>query len=74
MRVGPEPGRRDAHHPQHLERATLDLRLGDPPLVGAQRLGEVIGDPHQRVQPGQRLLEDHRQLGAALGEHLPRRQ
>jgi hypothetical protein len=26
---------------------------------------EVLRDPHQRVQPGQRFLEDHPQLGAA---------
>src|SRR5664279_1819620 len=42
-------------------------------MVRLQGLLEVLGDPHQRVQPGQRLLEDHPQLGSALGEQLPPR-
>ena len=65
VRVGLVAGRRDAHQPQDLERALADLLLGQVGLVLLDGLLEVLGDPHQRVQPGQRLLEDHAELGAA---------
>ena len=62
----------DPHQPQHLQRAPVDLALADGAVVGLERLGEVVADPHQRVQPGQRLLEDHAEVAAAHGVLLLR--
>ena len=59
VRVGRVARRRDAHQPQHLERPLADDLLAQPGLVLPDRLLEVLGDPHQGVEPGQRLLEDH---------------
>ena len=36
-----------------------------------ERLPEVILDPHQRVQPGHRLLEDQPEVGTAEPTQLP---
>ena len=53
----------DAHQPEHLQRTVPDLVLGSKFwLVLLDRLLEVLGDPHQRVQTRQRLLEDHAEL------------
>ena len=56
-------GRRDADTAEGLERAPADLVVGDVRLVGVQRLGEVVRDPHERVEPGHRLLEDEADRG-----------
>ncbi len=72
VRVGVVARGRDAHHPQRLQRPSLDLGLADRLVVRLQGLGEVLADPHQRVQPGQRLLEDHAQVAPAHGVLLLR--
>ncbi len=40
-------------------------RAAGPPAVEPQRLGEEVADPAHRVDAGARVLEDHRDLGAA---------
>src|SRR6185295_18923694 len=73
MRIAAKPGRRDAHAAQRLERAVPDFRLRQLGLVRPQRLAEVILDPHERVEPRHRLLEDQPDLRAAeLAQPPPR--
>ena len=49
-------------------------RVGQLRLVLLERLAEVILDPHQRVQPCHRLLEDQPELGPAEPPELLRRE
>ena len=53
----------DADQPEQLDRALAGLRLGDV-AVGADRLDELLADLVERVQRGQRVLEDHRDVVA----------
>ena len=69
MRVLAEPGRRDPHPAEGLERAPLDLGVGEVRLVLLERLAEVVGDSQQRIQPRHRLLEDQPELRAAHPTH-----
>ena len=58
-------GPRDADIGEHLDGARLGLLAGLP--VGAQHLGDLLANAHQRVQRRHRVLVDHRHLGAADG-------
>ena len=49
---------------EHLDRLVERLLLRDV-LVLADRLGDLVADPVVGVQRGHRVLEDHRDLGAA---------
>ena len=49
--------------PQRVQRAAPHLGLGQLRLVRRERLAEVVLDPHQRVEPGHRLLEDQPDSG-----------
>ena len=40
------------------------------PLVEADALGDLVADPHHRVEMAGRVLEDHADLAAAHREHL----
>ena len=71
VRVLAEARRRDAHAAERLERALLDLRVPQVALVRLQRLPEVVLDPHQRVEPRHRLLEDEADLRAPEPPYLP---
>ena len=59
------PGRRDAHAAQRLQRAGCDLSLLRAPFVGLAAPPRSARDPHERVEPGHRLLEDHAELAPA---------
>ena len=67
-----EPLRRvaDADQLQQLERAPA-RRLGQETLVDQEHLVDLLLDPMQRVERGQRLLEDHRDAVAADAAHDP---
>ena len=72
VRVVVEAGGRDPHRAQSFEGALPDLVLGQLGLMGVQRFGKMLGYPHERVEPGHRLLEHEAQGGAAHGTHLRR--
>ena len=63
--VGACGGLRDADEVEHLDRASLRLVARDL-LVCAHGFGDLIADLQHRVQRGQRILEDHRELRAAV--------
>ena len=67
VRVGPQPvGRaRDADPLHHLDRAVERLGLGDLVVVDADLLDDLMTDPVHRVQRAHRVLEHHRDPGAA---------
>ena len=71
MRVGVDApgGVGDLDHPEQLDRARARRRLGHA-LVGADRLDDLRAHAVERVQRGQRILEDHCDLVAA---HLAQR-
>ena len=66
VRVGAEPvaGVRDAHQGEHLRRARAARLLGDV-VVRLDGLHELVADLVERMQRGERVLEDHRDLLAA---------
>ena len=59
-RVGGMPIRPSVSSERRRDLARRQLRL-----VLLERLLEVLGDPHQRIQPCHRLLEDQAELRAA---------
>ena len=71
--VDPEPGIGNAHFVEELDRAPSRLPAGEAP-VQPQHLGELEADREHRVERGHRLLEDHRQVGAAQRAQLRRRE
>ncbi len=75
MRILADPARGfgDADQLQHLDRA-LERRPPGEALVQGQRLGDLAADGQDRVERGHRFLEDHRDVVAADGAHLGRRQ
>ncbi len=62
----------DADESEQLDRACSRLRLGDV-LMHAHGLDQLRADLEERVQRGQRVLEDHRDVVAADRAHLDRR-
>ncbi len=74
-RIGVDLAQRvgDAHLVQQLDRA-LARRAPGETAVQLQHLLELVADGEHRVQRRHRLLEDHRDLGAADVAQLPRRQ
>ena len=59
-------GPRDADVGEHLDGPRPAASCARPP-VGAQHLGDLLADAHQRVQRRHRVLVHHRHLGAADG-------
>ena len=55
----------DAHSSQQLQRPLLRVTLGNL-FVEQHGLGQLLADLHDGVQAGQRVLEDHAQLVAAV--------
>ena len=53
-----------------LDRAVARRRTGQA-LVAAQRLGDLVADGVDRIEGGERLLEDHGDAVAAHALHLP---
>ena len=53
-----------------LERARRRRPGGSSSAVGLEGLGDLVADPHDRVQRRHRLLEDHADLAAAHVAHL----
>ena len=43
---------------------------GRQPLVIADTFGDLVADPHDRVEMAGRVLEDHADLAAAHLQHL----
>ncbi len=68
-RVGGMPIRPSVSSERRRASASRQLRL-----VLLERLREVLLDPHQRIQPRHRLLEDQAELGPAQPPQLGRRQ
>jgi hypothetical protein len=60
----------DAHQLEHAQRFGPRLRRALA-LVLADRLGDLVARGEHRVQRGHRLLEDHRDIGAADAAHHP---
>lgn len=60
----PLPGRGDADPLHQLHRSATGVLTGHP-LVDLEHLPELGADAEDRVQRGQRVLEDHRHLRAA---------
>ncbi len=58
VRVLAKARRRDPHPPERLQRALAYLAVAETRFVLLERLLEVILDPHERIQPRHRLLED----------------
>ena len=67
----PPLGDRDADPLEQLDRAPVAIPPGDV-LVRADGLLDLVADPHHRVERAHRVLEDHRQVGAAQPLQLPR--
>jgi hypothetical protein len=63
--VHPLPGLRDADPGQQLHRPLVRLLLADRLVVGTDHLGDLPAHLVQRVQAGQRVLEDDGDLRAA---------
>jgi hypothetical protein len=72
VRVLAEAGRRDPRPPERLQRPLANLAVAEIGLVLFERLAKVVLDPHQRVQPRHRLLEDQAELGTAQSRELLR--
>jgi hypothetical protein len=49
-----------AHVLQQAEHAPLDQGTAERRVVELQHLGDLVAHPHQRVERGHRLPEDHR--------------
>ncbi len=71
MRILFEPARavRDADKLQQFERARRRLLVGHFE-VNLQGLHHLLADREHRIERGHRLLEDHRDVAAALLAHL----
>ncbi len=63
--IDPLPRLRYPDAIEHLDGALVCLLLGDGLVVSADHLRDLPPDPVQRVQAGQRVLKDHRDLGPA---------
>ena len=61
---------RDTYPAQKLHGPFRGLLFGNRLVVGPDHLGDLPPDPVQRVQAGQRVLEDHRDARAADVPHL----
>ena len=62
-------GLRQTHGTKRLQRAGAGLGAGNG-IMGADRLGQLVANRHDRVQGGHRFLKDHRDAVAAQGAHL----
>src|SRR4029077_14587752 len=71
--VEPPRRRRDAHALEQFECARPGLAPGSA-LVSYYGLGDLVADPIDRVERKPRLLEDHRDGGAAIGCEIALRQ
>ncbi len=71
--VGPLLRVRHADGVQQLDRSLAGGPLGEP-LVQQQRLGDLVADGEDRVERGQRLLKDHRDVVATDPAHRLLRQ
>ncbi len=60
---------RNTHFLQQAKDARRDLGLGEL-RVNPEHLADLVADRAQRVERGHRLLEDHRDAGAAHLAHL----
>ena len=71
VRILAHPHRRrgDAHRVQQLAHPLAQRPAAHRPVV-IGRLGDLAVDAEQRVQRGHRVLQDHRDLGAADVAHL----
>ena len=71
MRIFQRPPLRfgDPDQAQHVDRLLPGLPGGDLP-VQPDHFGDLVADPHHRVERGHRLLEDHRDAIAADLPHL----
>ena len=71
MRIFPRPllGLGYPHQAQHVDRLVPGF-LGGQLAMQPNRLGDLVADPHHRVERGHRLLEDHRDAVAADRAHL----
>ena len=76
VRIAVQPllGSRNADERQQFERARARRGATAHLAMGAQRLGELVADPVERIERGHRLLEDHAELAAAIAVELARRQ
>ena len=63
--VEPAARRGDLHLFEQFERA-LPCVASAEPAAPAQHLGDLRADPHDRIERGHRLLEDHRHVAAAM--------
>ena len=70
MRIGVHPAGRigDAHLPQRLDRTGAGIAPRQA-LMQPHRLGDLVADPHHRVQMRRRVLEDHPDPAAAHLAH-----
>ena len=59
------PGRAGRPGPAARRRAARGLRRSGRGAVDQHRLGDLVADPHGRVERGHRLLEDHGDVAAA---------
>ena len=60
-------GQRNLAHGVDHQRA--DGGAGEPRLMRADSFGDLLADPHHRVERGHRFLEDHRNIAAAAAAH-----
>ena len=65
----PPLGLGDPDQAQHFD-GLLPRLLAGHRSMQADRLGDLVADPHHRVERGHRLLEDHRDAVAADRAHL----
>ena len=75
VRVGRQPAFRvgDAHEVEELDRPRPGLAPRQA-AMGDQRQRDLVADPVERIERGHRLLEDHRDLGAADAVQRRRRE